>query len=63
MFLTGPKFLPEPREHRGPTLTLIDLSETAGQTRVAEMNPEVLTNLDKVIGEIDEQPAGAAAAG
>jgi hypothetical protein len=27
---------------------------------VVQMNTEVLTNLDKMIGEMDEQPAGAA---
>ena len=35
---TRPEFLPELREHRGRTLTLIDNARTSGQTRVAEMN-------------------------
>ncbi len=60
VFLTGPEFLPELREHRGRTLTLIDKAEADGHTRVAQMNTEVLANLDKMIGEIDEEPAGAA---
>ena len=60
VFLTGPEFLPELREHRGRTLTLIDKSEANGHTRVAEMNKEVLTNLDRMIGQIDEEPAGIA---
>ena len=30
VFLTGPEFLPELREHRGRTLTLIQTAETAG---------------------------------
>jgi len=38
VFLTGPEFLPELREHRGRTLTLIDTAKTAGRTRVVEMN-------------------------
>jgi integrase len=59
VFLTGPEFLPELREHRGRTLTLIDKAEANGHTRVAQMNKEVLTNLDRMIGEIDE-PKGAA---
>jgi integrase len=62
VFLTGPEFLPELREHRGRTLTLIDRAEAAGHTRVAQMNTEVLTNLDKMIGQIDdpgEEAAGA----
>lgn len=53
LFLTGPEFLPELREHRGRTLTLIDKSKANGHTRVAEMNKEVLTNLDKMIDQID----------
>lgn len=60
VFLTGPEFLPELREHRGRTLTLIDKAEADGHTRVAQMNTEVLTNLDKMIGEIDDEPAGTA---
>jgi integrase len=64
VFLTGPEFLPELREHRGRTLTLIDNAQTAGRARVAEMNSQVLTNLDRMISEIthDDQ-TGAADAG
>lgn len=54
LFLTGPEFLPELREHRGRTLTLITKSEATGHTRVAEMNQAVLANLDKMIGELDD---------
>jgi len=60
VFLTGPEFLPELREHRGRTLTLIDRAETGGQTRVVEMNRQVLANLDRMIGEIDKQQPGTA---
>jgi integrase len=60
VFLTGPEFLPELREHRGRTLTLIDKAEADGHTRVVQMNTEVLANLDKMIGEIDQEPAGTA---
>ncbi|MEP7179284.1 MAG: tyrosine-type recombinase/integrase [Pseudonocardiales bacterium] len=63
VFLTGPEFLPELREHRGRTLTLIDSAHANGHTRVAQMNTEVLTNLDRMISQIDEQPPGAADAG
>ena len=35
VFLTGPEFLPELREHRGRTLTLIAKAEATGHTRVA----------------------------
>jgi len=53
VFLTGPEFLPELREQRHRTLTLIEVSTGKGQTRVAEMNQQVLTNLDRMIGEIE----------
>jgi len=52
VFLTGPEFLPELREHRGRTLTLIDISRANGQTRVADMNQQVLSNLDRMITEV-----------
>jgi hypothetical protein len=53
VFLTGPEFLPELREQRHRTLTLIDVSTSKGHTRVVEMNQQVLTNLDRMIGELD----------
>ncbi len=60
VFLTGPEFLPELRDHRGRTLTLIQKAETGGHTRVAQMNTQVLTNLDKMIDQLDDEPSGAA---
>lgn len=59
VFLTGPEFLPELREHRGRTLTLIEAAETDGHSRVAEMNQQVLANLDKMIAGTQEPPAEA----
>ena len=61
VFVSGPEFLPELREQRRRTLTLIEASAGKGQTRVTEMNQQVLTNLDKMIGEIekDEEPGTA----
>jgi len=60
VFLTGPEFLPELREHRGRTLTLIDEAQAKGQTRVGELNKNVLTNLQAMIDGIDQAEAGAA---
>jgi site-specific recombinase XerD len=60
VFLTGPEFLPELHEQRGRTLTLIDQAETDGHTRVAQMNQQVLANLDKMINGIGDQPTGTA---
>ncbi len=54
VFLTGPEFLPELREQRHRTLTLIEISASKGQARMAEMNQQVLTNLDRMIAEIGE---------
>ena len=57
VFITGPEFLPELREHRGRTLTLIQTAETAGHGRIAQMNRQVLTNLDKMISGIQTDDA------
>ena len=54
VFLTGPEFLPELREQRRRTLTLIDVSERGGQARMVEMNQQVLTNLDRMISEVEK---------
>ena len=65
VFLTGPEFLPELREQHRRTLTLIDVSNRQGQTRMVEMNQQVLTNLERMIGEIEnsEQEGAAHATG
>lgn len=64
VFVSGPEFLPELREQRHRTLTLIEASSGKGQTRVAEMNQQVLTSLDRMISEIEKsQERGAADAG
>lgn len=52
VFLTGPEFLPELQEHQRRTLTLIDISRANGRTRVADMNQQVLTNLNRMITEV-----------
>ena len=58
VFLTGPEFLPELREQRQRTLTLIDVSGRNGQARMVEMNQQVLTNLDRMIGEVEKATTG-----
>lgn len=57
VFLTGPEFLPELREHRGRTLTLIQNAEAAGHARVAQMNHQVLSNLDRMIDGVQTSDA------
>jgi hypothetical protein len=54
VFLTGPEFLPELREQRRRTLTLIDVSKDKGHDRVVEMNQQVIANLDCMIGEAEK---------
>jgi integrase len=54
VFLTGPEFLPELSEQRRHTLTLIDVSKSKGQTRVVEMNQQVLDSLDRIIAEVQK---------
>ena len=64
VFVSGPEFLPGLREQRHRTLTLIEVSSGKGQARVAEMNEQVLTSLDRMISEIEKsQDGGAADAG
>ena len=63
VFITGPEFLPELREHRGRTLTLIQDAQATGRTRLIEMNTQVLTNLDRMIGEIEHDQKDARDAG
>ena len=61
VFITGPEFLPELREQRHRTLTLVEAAAGKGQARIAEMNQQVLTNLDKMIGEIEKNQESEAA--
>ncbi|GDY70478.1 MULTISPECIES: transposase [Streptomyces] len=54
VFLTGPEFLPELREQRTRTLTLIDNAKSCGHSRMTEMNQQVADNLDRMIGEMED---------
>jgi len=49
MFLTTPQFLPQHHEHRQQVLQIITAAEARGQQRLAEMNHQVLDNLDRII--------------
>jgi integrase len=53
VFITGPEFLPELRQQRHRTLTLVEAAAGNGQARVAQMNSQVLANLDQMITELD----------
>lgn len=64
MFVTAPEFLPQHREHRQQVLQIITSAEARGQLRMAEMNQQVLGNLDNIIStlEADPGPEGLGAA-
>ena len=49
MFITTPEFLPQHRDHRQQIIQIISAAEARGQTRLAEMNQQVLANLDNII--------------
>ncbi len=59
VFITGPEFLPELRQQRQRTLTLIDTAQASGQARVSEMNKQVAANLDRIISELEASNADA----
>ena len=54
MFLTTVEFLPEHHKHREQVHKIVSAAERRGQARVAEMNRQVLTNLDRVIASLEE---------
>ena len=53
MFLTTVEFLPEHHKHREQVHRIASSAERRGQARVAEMNRQVLTNLDRVIASLE----------
>lgn len=52
VFITTPDFLSEHLDHLRSAKRLIAQAETAGQTRVVEMNRHVAANLESIIGTI-----------
>jgi hypothetical protein len=56
MFVTTPQFLPQHREHRQQVLQIITAAEAHGRTRLAEMNQQVLGNLDNIIAALEAEP-------
>jgi len=53
MFVTTPDFLPQHHQHRTEVLQITTAAEARGHKRLAEMNQQVLTNLDRVITSLD----------
>lgn len=56
MFITTPEFLPQHHQHRDQVLQIITAAEARGQQRLAEMNRQVLTNLEKIITVLKDDP-------
>lgn len=56
MFLTTPEFLPQHRQQRQQLLRIVSAAEARGQTRVVEMNQQVLGNLDQIITTLEADP-------
>ena len=54
MFVTTPEFLPQHHAQRQQTLQIITAAEANGQARVAEMNRQVIGNLDKIITALED---------
>jgi integrase len=57
MFVTTAEFLPQHRTHRTQLIELITAAEARGQARLAEMNQQVLGNLDQIITALTDHPA------
>ncbi|HJT04961.1 MAG TPA: site-specific integrase [Pseudonocardiaceae bacterium] len=60
MFATTAEFLPQHRAQRQQLLQIISAAEARGQARLAEMNQQVLGNLDKVITALEADEGQAA---
>jgi ferredoxin len=56
VFITTPQFLDQHRQHREQTRRLLATATANGQLRLAEMNQQVLSNLDRIIAALDADP-------
>jgi integrase len=54
MFLTTVEFLPQHRQQRTEVVKIITTAEARAQTRLAEMNRHVLSNLDRIITSLED---------
>jgi integrase len=65
VFITTPEFLDQHHQHRAQTRRLIAAATARGQLRLAEMNQQVLANLDRIITalEADVTPLAASEGG
>jgi hypothetical protein len=59
MFITTPEFPPQHRDHRRQIIQIISAAQARGQTRLAEMNQQVLANLDNIISGLRDDTGSA----
>jgi hypothetical protein len=52
MFITTPQFLPQHHQQRQQVIQILSAAEARGQQRLAEMNRQVLGNLDQIIATL-----------
>ena len=62
MFITTPQFLARHHQQRQQVIQIISAAEARGQQRLAEMNWQVLGNLEQIIAAL-ETPADTKATG
>jgi len=62
MFITTSEFLPQHRDHRQQIIQIITAAEARGQSRLAEMNQQVLASLDNIITGLQDDDTGRAEA-
>ncbi len=56
MFVTTAAFLPQHRQHHEQLLQIVSAAEARSQLRLAEMNQQVLGNLDRIITSLESDP-------
>lgn len=56
LFVTTAEFLPQHRAQRQETLQIISAAKARGQSRLVEMNQQVLSNLDNIITTLEAEP-------
>jgi hypothetical protein len=55
MFITTPQFLPQHHQQRQQVIQILSAAEARGQQRLAQMNRQVLGNLDQIIAALETQ--------
>jgi hypothetical protein len=58
LFVTTAGFLPQHRAQHATTLQVISAAEARGQTRMAQMNQQVASNLEKIITALENDEEG-----